>query len=125
MKAFRGWKDTPEKVFDAPLKGGSVACEVTPELLGVGYVIGPRIAAVMAAGGILSYLLLIPLIKFFGDGLSEPLMPGSTLIKDMSTRFGAPMCSISGRARWPLAESSASSAHCRSFGEGSGAGGAD
>src|SRR5438105_10786332 len=56
MKALHAWKDTPEKVFSAPLAGGSIACEVTPELLGVGYVIGPRIAAVMAAGGVLSYL---------------------------------------------------------------------
>jgi putative OPT family oligopeptide transporter len=64
MKALHGWKDTPEKVFGAPLAGGSIACEITPELLGVGYVIGPRIAAVMAAGGVLSYLLLIPLIRF-------------------------------------------------------------
>ena len=84
MKAFYLWKDTPEKVFKAPLKGGSVACEITPELLGVGYVIGPRIAAVMAAGGVLSYLLLIPLIQFFGEGLTAPLAPGTALIKDMS-----------------------------------------
>jgi uncharacterized oligopeptide transporter (OPT) family protein len=83
MKALHGWKDTPEKVFGEPLKGGSVACEITPELLGVGYVIGPRIAAIMAAGGVLSYLLLIPLIKFFGDGLAGPLAPGTGLIKDM------------------------------------------
>ena len=84
MKALHGWKDTPEKVFGAPLAGGSIACEITPELLGVGYVIGPRIAAVMAAGGVLSYLLLIPLIKFFGEGLAGPLAPGTTLIKEMS-----------------------------------------
>jgi putative OPT family oligopeptide transporter len=84
MKALHGWKDTPEKVFDAPLKGGSVGCEITPELLGVGYVIGPHIAAVMAAGGVLSYLLLIPLIKFFGEGLAGPLAPGSVPIADMS-----------------------------------------
>jgi uncharacterized oligopeptide transporter (OPT) family protein len=84
MKALYGWKDTPEKVFAAPLAGGSVACEITPELLGVGYVIGPRIAAVMAAGGVLSYLLLIPLIKFFGEGLASPLAPATVLIKDMS-----------------------------------------
>jgi putative OPT family oligopeptide transporter len=84
MKALHGWKDTPQKVFTAPLAGGSVACEITPELLGVGYVIGPRIASVMAAGGVLSYLLLIPLIKFFGEGLAGPLAPGTALIKDMS-----------------------------------------
>ncbi|MGI8604033.1 MAG: OPT family oligopeptide transporter [Verrucomicrobiales bacterium] len=84
MKAFYGWKDAPEKVFAAPLKGGSISCEITPELLGVGYVIGPRIAAVMAAGGVLSYLLLIPLIKFFGDGLAGPIAPGTVPIGEMS-----------------------------------------
>ncbi len=84
MKVFPRWKDAPEKIFDAPMKGGSISCEITPELLGVGYVIGPRIGAIMAAGGVLSYLLLIPMIKFFGDGLSAPLAPGETLIHDMS-----------------------------------------
>src|SRR2546426_3689131 len=85
MKVCRGWKDTPEKVFDAPFKGGSVGMEITPELLGVGYVIGPRIGSIMCAGGVLSYLVLIPLIKFFGEQLSAPLAPESTgLIKDMS-----------------------------------------
>ncbi|HXA47574.1 MAG TPA: oligopeptide transporter, OPT family, partial [Burkholderiaceae bacterium] len=82
--AFKGWRDTPEVVFDAPLKGGSIGCEVSPELLGVGYIIGPRIASVMAAGGVLSYLLLIPMIKFFGEHLGVPIAPGTQLIKDMS-----------------------------------------
>ncbi len=81
--AFKGWKDVPEKVFGAPLKSGSVGAEISPELVGVGYIIGPRIAAIMCAGGVLSYLLLIPLIKFFGEGLPTPLEPGTQLIKDM------------------------------------------
>ncbi len=81
--AFKGWKDVPEKVFGAPLKSGSVGAEISPELVGVGYIIGPRIAAIMCAGGVLSYLLLIPLIKFFGEGLTVPLAPGTQLIKDM------------------------------------------
>jgi putative OPT family oligopeptide transporter len=84
MKVFPRWKDSPEKIFEAPMKGGSVSCEITPELLGVGYVIGPRIGAIMAGGGVLSYLLLIPMIKFFGDGLAIPLPPGEKLIHDMS-----------------------------------------
>ncbi|HMJ89131.1 MAG TPA: oligopeptide transporter, OPT family [Candidatus Acidoferrum sp.] len=84
MKLFPRWKDAPEKIFAAPLKAGSISCEITPELLGVGYVIGPRIGAIMAAGGVLSYLLLIPMIKFFGEGLAGPLAPGSTAIRDMS-----------------------------------------
>ena len=82
--ALKGWKDTPEVVFGAPLKAGSIGVEVSPELLGGGYIIGPRIAAVMAAGGVMSYLLLIPMIKFFGDGLLTPLAPGLKLISEMS-----------------------------------------
>ncbi len=81
--AFKGWKDVPEKVFGAPMKSGSVAVEVSPELLGVGYIIGPRIASIMCAGGVLTYLVLIPLIKFFGDGLTAPLAPGAVLISAM------------------------------------------
>ncbi|MBI5690068.1 MAG: oligopeptide transporter, OPT family [Verrucomicrobia bacterium] len=82
--AFKGWRDVPEKVFGAPLKSGSVGAEISPELLGVGYIIGPRIASIMCAGGVLSYLLLIPLIKFFGEGMTVPLAPGTKLISEMT-----------------------------------------
>lgn len=82
--ALKGWKDTVEYVFPAPLKAGSIGTEISPELLGVGYIIGPKIAAIMAAGGVLSYMLLIPLIKFFGDGLLTPLAPATKLISEMS-----------------------------------------
>ena len=82
--AFKGWKDVPEKVFGAPLKAGSISAEISPEMLGVGYIIGPRTAGIMAAGGVLSYLVLIPLIKFFGERLTEPLAPGTKLISEMS-----------------------------------------
>jgi putative OPT family oligopeptide transporter len=81
--SFKLWKDTVNFVFGAPLKAGSMGAEISPELLGVGYIIGPRIAMTMAAGGVLSYLLLIPMIKFFGDLLTVPLAPGTMLIKDM------------------------------------------
>jgi len=81
--SFKGWKDTPEVVLGAPLKGGSIGAEVSPELLGVGYIIGPRIALTMTAGGVLSYLLLIPMIKFFGDPLTTILAPGTMLISEM------------------------------------------
>jgi putative OPT family oligopeptide transporter len=46
--------------------GGSLAAEISPELLGVGYIIGPKVAAVTFAGGVLAYLVLIPAIVFFG-----------------------------------------------------------
>src|SRR5438034_4372338 len=48
MKALMLWKDTPEKVFSAPFKAGSAGLEISPELLGVGYIIGPRIASIMS-----------------------------------------------------------------------------
>jgi len=82
--ALKLWKDVPEKVFGPPLKAGSVSCEISPELLGVGYIIGPRISATMAAGGVLSYLLLIPLIQYFGENLTTVLAPGTNLISAMS-----------------------------------------
>jgi putative OPT family oligopeptide transporter len=81
--SFKLWKDTVNFVFGAPLKAGSVGAEISPELLGVGYIIGPRLSLLMASGGVLSYLLLIPMIKFFGDGLLQPLAPATTLIRDM------------------------------------------
>jgi putative OPT family oligopeptide transporter len=83
MRAFKAWKDTPEKVFSAPFTGGSIAAEISPELLGVGYIIGPRISCIMAAGGVLSYLVLIPLIKFFGASAIGAVAPGHIPIKDM------------------------------------------
>jgi putative OPT family oligopeptide transporter len=83
-KALRGWNDVPEKIFGAPFKGGSVGMEISPELLGVGYIIGPRIASIMCAGGVLAYLVLIPMIRFFGENLAAPLAPAHTLIATMA-----------------------------------------
>lgn len=81
--ALKGWKDVSEKVFGPPLKGGSVGVEVSPALLGVGYIIGPRIASIMCAGGVLSYLLLIPAIKFFGEAVTGVVPPGTVPISEM------------------------------------------
>jgi putative OPT family oligopeptide transporter len=82
---FKTWKEYPTKVFGKPFEGGSVSIENNPALLGVGYIIGPRIASIMAAGGVLSFLVLIPAIKYFGSGLMAPLAPETAhLIKDMT-----------------------------------------
>src|SRR5678815_5411372 len=80
---LRGWKDTPEKIFGAPFNAGSVSAEISPEMLGVGYIIGPRIASIMCAGGVLAYLVLIPAIKFFGEGMTTVLPPGTVPIAEM------------------------------------------
>lgn len=83
MSAFKLWKDTPEKIFGAPFKAASISAEISPELLGVGYIIGPRIASIMMGGGVLSYLVLIPMIKFFGDTATGVIAPADQPISGM------------------------------------------
>ncbi len=82
--AFKLWKDIPEKVFGAPFAAGSISAEISPELLGVGYIIGPRIAGIMCGGGVLAYLVLIPAIKYFGSQVPGLLAPGLMPISQMS-----------------------------------------
>jgi putative OPT family oligopeptide transporter len=85
MQVFSFWKGEPEKEFGETYRGGSIALENNPALLGVGYIIGPYIAGIMMAGGTLSYLVLIPMIKYFGSGLAAPLAPEtSKTIAEMS-----------------------------------------
>lgn len=84
-RAFYTWKEAPDKVFGAPFNKGSVGVEVNPALLGVGYVIGPRIASIMCAGGVLAYLVLIPTIAYFGGGeTTGAIPPGTQPIRNMS-----------------------------------------
>ncbi|NJL29241.1 MAG: oligopeptide transporter, OPT family [Thermoanaerobaculia bacterium] len=80
------WKETPvwSAARDSAFPRATVNCDVTPEYLGVGYIIGPRIAGVLVAGGVLSQLVLLPLIAIFGDQLGVVLKPGTRLIADMS-----------------------------------------
>lgn len=59
------------------LKGGALSGELAPELIGVGYLIGPRIACLMMAGAVLSYFALAPAIATFGENLKEPLAPAN------------------------------------------------
>jgi len=66
------------------LKGSAIRADVTAEYLGVGYIIGMRVAAVMLAGGVFSWLVLMPAIYFFGSHLATPLYPGTVPIHDMS-----------------------------------------
>lgn len=62
------------------LKGASLQGELSPELLGVGYLIGPRIAALMMAGAFISYYVAGPMIATFGDKLNVPVPPAVSKI---------------------------------------------
>jgi putative OPT family oligopeptide transporter len=56
------------------LPGASARCTITSEYLGVGYIIGPRVAGTLFAGGVISWLVMMPAIRFFGS-----LAPGVAL----------------------------------------------
>jgi putative OPT family oligopeptide transporter len=85
---FAAWPGTPNYEPDLGpqhvLKGAAIRCDATPEYLGVGYIIGPRVAGVIFAGGVFSWLVLMPLIHFFGSGLDHAIYPGTVPISQMS-----------------------------------------
>jgi putative OPT family oligopeptide transporter len=63
--------------------------DISPEYMGVGYVIGPRIAGVMFAGGVLSWLVLLPLLTILGNYMTVPFPPipaSGKMIKEMSAQ---------------------------------------
>ena len=84
---FRAWPGTPEYQPDfGPqhiMKGSAIKADATPEYLGVGYIIGPKVAGIIFAGGVFSWLVLMPLIYFFGKGLNVPVYPGTVPIAAM------------------------------------------
>ncbi|MGH7536709.1 MAG: OPT/YSL family transporter, partial [Gemmatimonadales bacterium] len=83
MAGLKAWKEYPGWVSRS-YNGASISAEVSPELMGVGYIIGPRIAGYLFAGGSLAYLVLIPAIKLFGSGLTSPIFAETKLISEMS-----------------------------------------
>jgi putative OPT family oligopeptide transporter len=83
------WADTPvQKLYTTAdgvksgVKGAEISGELAPELLGVGYLIGPRIASLMIAGALLSYFVIGPMIATFGEGLNEPVAPAESKIDE-------------------------------------------
>ncbi len=86
MQALKLWEEGWEWLIKS-IQGYNkavVSLEPSPMLLGVGYIIGPRIASVMVGGGLLAALLLVPMIAYFGDGLTGILEPGQQRIAEMS-----------------------------------------
>ncbi len=84
---FRAWPSSPEFRPDfGPqhvLKGASINADATSEYLGVGYIIGSKVAGVIFAGGVFSWLVVMPLIYFFGKELPHPVYPGQIPIAQM------------------------------------------
>ena len=83
-----GLKVVPSEV-SAKVKGyaGELGTQIYPAVFSVGYICGPKISSYMFAGGVLSWLVLIPLIVLFGEQLI--LYPGTAPIGEMFAAGGA------------------------------------
>jgi putative OPT family oligopeptide transporter len=77
------WPSTPN-YEPRWLPGSAIRADATPEYLGVGYIIGPRVAGVIFAGGVFSWLVVMPAIYFFGSHYPHAIYPGTKPIADMS-----------------------------------------
>ncbi len=86
MNMLKGWSESVNYDFKGFLKGGYVGIDATPALLGVGFIIGPRIAALMLSGAVLGYLGVGPLIAFIGEQIPGIIIsPGEIPINEMNT----------------------------------------
>jgi putative OPT family oligopeptide transporter len=87
FKALTSWaRAIPDSIHVAlPWRKAEVGMDLSPALFGVGFILGPRIAAVMVGGGLLSWLVIIPMLDWWGAGRSLPLYPETRLLMaDMS-----------------------------------------
>ena len=84
MNTFGLWTSQPE-YQPAWLPGASFRTAITSEYLGVGYINGQRVAGTLCAGGVISWLVLMPAIRFFGSlSPTVPLYPSTVPIPQMT-----------------------------------------
>jgi putative OPT family oligopeptide transporter len=84
MNTVQAWTSQPEsrpKWFD----GASFRVTITSEYLGVGYIIGSRVSGILFAGGIISWLVIMPAIRFYGQlANGVPIYPSTVPIPLMT-----------------------------------------
>lgn len=84
MDTCRLWPENVNYSLRGVFKGGQVGVDATPALLGVGYILGPRIAALMMGGALMGYVGIAPLIYFIGSFMPDAIVPpGNIPIVDM------------------------------------------
>lgn len=79
MEAMHLWNKSPSREITGVTgySKGVVSCDMDPALLGVGYIVGTRTANTMVGGSLLTALVIIPMIAYFGSGLTSPLPPAT------------------------------------------------
>ncbi len=84
MNSIQAWTQQPEsrpKWFE----GASFRINITSEYLGVGYIIGSRVSGILFAGGIISWLVIMPAIRFYGQlSGNVPIYPSTIPIPQMT-----------------------------------------
>jgi putative OPT family oligopeptide transporter len=84
MNTVQAWTSQPEG-RPSWFPGASFRAAITSEYLGVGYIIGPRVAGILFAGGIVSWLVMMPAIKFYGQlAGNTPIYPSTIPIPLMT-----------------------------------------
>jgi len=84
MNTVQAWTAQPE-ARPGWFPGASFRAAITSEYLGVGYIIGPRVSGILFAGGIISWLVMMPAIKFYGQlAGNAPIYPSTIPIPQMS-----------------------------------------
>jgi uncharacterized oligopeptide transporter (OPT) family protein len=84
MNTLQAWTGQPE-ARPSWFPGASFRAAITSEYLGVGYIIGPRVSGILFAGGIISWLVMMPAIKFYGQlAGNSPIYPSTIPIPLMT-----------------------------------------
>lgn len=84
MNTVQAWTGQPEN-RPTWYPGASFRAAITSEYLGVGYIIGPKVSGILFAGGIVSWLVIMPAIKFYGQlAGNTPLYPSTIPIPLMT-----------------------------------------
>ena len=84
MNTVQAWTSQPEN-RPSWYPGSSFRAAITSEYLGVGYIIGPKVSGILFAGGIVSWLVIMPAIKFYGQLAGNvPLYPSTIPIPLMT-----------------------------------------
>ena len=83
MSGLRLWRSSLEWSATS-LRGAVLSIDLSPELLGIGCLIGLRMARLIFAGSVMSSIVLIPLIYFFGEHVTSPLYPSTIPIDQMN-----------------------------------------
>jgi putative OPT family oligopeptide transporter len=84
MNTVQAWTAQPE-ARPSWFPGASFRAAITSEYLGVGYIIGPRVSGILFAGGIISWLVMMPAIRFYGQlAGNTPIYPSTIPIPQMS-----------------------------------------